>query len=38
MQRPLPARFVKEVNDDMQHEAQAIADGMFVDLIFRSYK
>ncbi len=35
MQGAAPARFVEEVDDDVEDEADAVAHGGFVDLVFR---
>src|SRR5579859_436320 len=33
MEGPLPAGLVEDVDDDMPHEADALADALFVDLV-----
>src|SRR3954469_17524012 len=38
MERTLPARLVEDVNEDVAHEADALANGLFVDLVGGGFK
>ena len=38
MEGTLPSRFIEDVDDDVTHEAEAVADALFVDLVGGSFE